>query len=246
MRLVWIALAMIGCAAARPPRAAVLLDRCRARPPSDGQAPWHWQPGLRCQAARATDGGIVQLDDASPMLRRTNPDGTLRWEADTRDDRGRACGAPQGLAIDRDGAVALACGYSLLGFAPDGTRRWQIWPGGNFHVGGPVVDDGVVYVTAGGALHAIARDGKAIWSAGFGGRSASAIGVTPEGGFVLETTEDVWFGDDGTVFHPDEAPELMIIGRDGAVIERRARHHGEPWPAWIPVVDDGGSRIPPP
>lgn len=248
---VMVAMAAAGCGGGRGDVAAprngagdpvAFPEACRVKPGEGADAPWHWRRSGDCVAARAADGGLVVLEHRT--LVRRGADGEVRWEVDVRDADGRMCGYPDGLAIAADGSVALGCGYSLLVFGPDGRRRWQVWPGGNVSVGAPVVDGGGrVYVVAGGILHAVGADGKTIWRAGMGGRSASAIGVTPEGNFVIDTTEDVWIDGD-TVYHPDPDPTIFVIDRDGKVVEER-RHNGSgPWPATVPITDEAGGRLP--
>ncbi|MBK9036889.1 MAG: hypothetical protein IPL61_37500 [Myxococcales bacterium] len=235
---------------ARSPRAVApaFPEACRVTPGDEGQAPWHWRAGVRCLAARTVDGGLVVLDWAHHDLRRVDGRGREVWRVSYAGDDGATCGAPAGLAVGYDGAVALACGYSMLAFAPDGSRRWQRWPGGDTSVGGPVIGpDGTIYVLAGGTVHALDRDGAVRWGAGPGpGRSASQLGVTVDGQLAFETTAAPWFGDDGTTYHPDDDPELMIVGLDGRVLAQRPRTGASAaaWPAWVPVVDEGGGRIP--
>lgn len=254
-RAALLSLALAACSASPAPRAAAnqpgaapqvdFPAACRSQPAGSGQAPWHRTAGLTCQAVRAGDGGLVVLDAATAMLRRSNADGSLRWERGyPPGEVGEPCGAVAGLAIAGDDSVVVACGYTLVALDADGAPRWHQFPRGMNAMGPPLVDDaGTIYVAAAGALHAIAADGRLLWVASFGSdRSASSIGVSPGGDFLLDTTVDAWTGDDGTVYHPDDDPTVVVIGRDGAV--RSESRDRTAWPAWIEVVDEGGGRVP--
>lgn len=224
---------------------------CDPRPPYAGEPPWQRWTGIDCAGvARAPDGGWVVLTwDA---VTRYDRDGRARWRADLVPQGTIKCGAPAGIAVDADGRVALACGYSLLSYAADGALRWQVWPGGNNSVGPPVVDtDGTIYVGVGGTLYAVAPDdGTTRWKVGTGfNRWFGSIAPTPSGDLMIETTMYALHSDDdgsGYQFYYDyEPPELIVIDRRGTIVRRETRVEGDDhWPEWVDLLGEGGGRLP--
>jgi outer membrane protein assembly factor BamB len=222
---------------------------CERRPHEGNRPPWERLTNTSCMgAARAVDGGWVEL--SLDVVLRYDRTGRLRWRAELGD-----CGMPEGIAIDARDQTVVACGYSVLAFAPDGARRWQVWPARDRGVTPPLVDaDGTVYVGSAGGLYALApADGATRWQADTGwNRWFSAIAPTPAGELVFWSVQNELHSDEGETggyrfYYDYEAPEMFVVDRAGHIVSREVFEHGEagpPWPRWVDVVGEGGGRLP--
>jgi hypothetical protein len=223
---------------------------CLPEPAEAGYAPWDRRSGIDCiGVARAPDEGWVVL--MFHRLEAYDRDGRLRWR-EVFDDAGHRCGAPDGVAVDTTGRIVVACGYSLLGYAADGTFRWQVWPGGNNTVGPPLVGaDGTAYVGSEGALYAVAIDGTTTWQASTGfNKWFDAIAPTPSGQLMVHAKMAALHSeDDGSgyrFYYEHEPAEVVVIDLAGKIVSRTEHEGGSdaPWPEWIDVVGEGGGRVP--
>jgi len=227
-------------------RLYALPDGCE-QTPYDFGPPWYRMPGHPCRGIqRAPDGGWVML--VHDALEAYDRYGQLRWRSELAHGTGELCGYARGFAVDATGQTVVGCGYSLLAFAPDGTFRWQVWPGGDRDVTAPVVDsDGTIFAGVDGRLYAVAPDdGSTRWSLDTGFvRWFGAITATPHGDLLLLTSVGDLTDGDGTHYFLDDPPELLVIDRRrGTIITRDVHRSYRRWPAWIDLIGERGGRLP--